>query len=61
MAAVLTAGLGMGVVATTLKIADGTHTVLDTTLSSTTGFLFLLAGAVAHVRRASNPIGLLIA
>ncbi|WET83115.1 sensor histidine kinase [Amycolatopsis sp. QT-25] len=61
MAAVLTAGLGLGVVATTLKIADGTHTVLDTTLSSTTGFLFLLAGAVAHVRRASNPIGPLIA
>ncbi|MFI5563024.1 sensor histidine kinase [Amycolatopsis japonica] len=61
MAGVLTAGIGMGVVATTLKIADGTHTVLDTTLSSTTGFLFLLAGAVAHVRRASNPIGLLIA
>ncbi|MFC3450886.1 sensor histidine kinase [Amycolatopsis speibonae] len=61
MAGVLTAGIGLGVVATTLKIADGTHTALDTTLSTTTGFLFLLAGAVAHVRRASNPIGVLIA
>ncbi|MFC9253402.1 sensor histidine kinase [Amycolatopsis thailandensis] len=61
MAGVLTAGIGLGVVAMTLKIADGTHSVLDTTLSTTTGFLFLLAGAVAHVRRASNPIGLLIA
>ncbi|KZB80230.1 histidine kinase [Amycolatopsis regifaucium] len=61
MAGVLTAGLGLGVLAMTLKIADGTHTVLDTTLSTTTGFLFLLAGAVAHVRRPSNPTGLLIA
>ncbi|MEV6906679.1 sensor histidine kinase [Amycolatopsis sp. NPDC051071] len=61
MAGVLTAGIGMGVCATTLKIADGSHTALDTVLSSATGFLFLLAGAVAHVRRATNPIGLLIA
>ncbi|WP_409491279.1 sensor histidine kinase [Amycolatopsis sp. cmx-11-12] len=61
MAGVLTAGIGMGVLAMTLKLADGTHTALDTTLSTATGFLFLLAGAVAHVRRASNPIGLLIA
>ncbi|WP_410655119.1 sensor histidine kinase [Amycolatopsis sp. lyj-112] len=61
MALVLTVGVGLGVLAMTLKIADGSHTVLDTTLSTSTGFLFLLAGAVAHVRRASNPIGLLIA
>ncbi len=61
MAGVLTAGTGLGVTAMTLKIADGGHTVLDTTLSTSTGFLFLIAGAVAHVRRASNPIGVLIA
>ncbi|MEC3977620.1 sensor histidine kinase [Amycolatopsis sp. H20-H5] len=61
MVGVLTAGLAMGVAAMTLKIADGTHSALDTALSTTTGFLFLVAGAVAHVRRPSNPIGLLIA
>jgi signal transduction histidine kinase len=61
MVVMLTAGLALGVVAMTLKIADGSHSVVDTALSTTTGFLFLIAGAVAHVRRPSNRIGLLIA
>ncbi|MGW4061398.1 sensor histidine kinase [Amycolatopsis sp. NPDC004747] len=61
MTALLAAGCGLGVVALTLKAGEGTHSALDTALSTTTGFLFLLAGAVAHVRRPANPIGVLIA
>lgn len=61
MTGLLTAGFALGVTALTLKVADGGHSALDTTLSTTTGFLFLLAGAVAHVRRPANPIGVLIA
>ncbi|UOZ11799.1 sensor histidine kinase [Amycolatopsis sp. WQ 127309] len=57
----LAAGFGLGVTALTLKVADGSHSALDTALSTTTGFLFLLAGAVAHVRRPANAIGVLIA
>ncbi|MEV6876405.1 sensor histidine kinase [Amycolatopsis sp. NPDC051128] len=61
MTGLLAAGCALGVTALTLKAAEGTHSVLDTALSATTGFLFLLAGAVAHVRRPANPIGVLIA
>ncbi|MEV4056399.1 sensor histidine kinase [Amycolatopsis sp. NPDC049688] len=61
MTALLAAGCALGVVALTLKAGEGTHPALDTALSTTTGFLFLLAGAVAHVRRPANPIGVLIA
>ncbi|MGV9368162.1 sensor histidine kinase [Amycolatopsis sp. NPDC003731] len=61
MTGLLTAGCALGSVALTLKAGDGTHSALDTALSTTTGFLFLLAGAVAHVRRPANPIGVLIA
>lgn len=57
----LSLGFGLGVTALTLKVADGSHSALDTALSTTTGFLFLLAGAVAHVRRPANAIGVLIA
>ncbi|WP_072482456.1 sensor histidine kinase [Amycolatopsis australiensis] len=57
----LAAGFALGVTALTLKAADGGHPALDIALSTTTGFLFLLAGAVAHVRRPANPIGVLIA
>ena len=61
MTGLLAAGCALGVVALTLKAGEGTHSALDTALSTTTGFLFLLAGAVAHVRRPANPIGVLIA
>jgi signal transduction histidine kinase len=61
MTGLLAAGFVLGVTALTLKAADGGHSALDTALSTTTGFLFLLAGAVAHVRRPANPIGVLIA
>ncbi|MET8845375.1 ATP-binding protein [Amycolatopsis sp. NPDC004625] len=61
MTALLAAGCVLGVVALTLKAGEGSHPALDTALSTTTGFLFLLAGAVAHVRRPANPIGVLIA
>ncbi|MDQ7802635.1 sensor histidine kinase [Amycolatopsis sp. A133] len=61
MTGLLAAGCALGVVALTLKAAEGTHSALDTALSTTTGFLFLLAGAVAHVRRPANPIAVLIA
>ncbi len=61
MTALLAVGCALGIVALTLKAGEGTHSVLDTALSTTTGFLFLLAGAVAHVRRPANPIGVLIA
>ncbi len=61
MTALLTVGCALGTVALTLKAEEGTHSALDTALSTTTGFLFLLAGAVAHVRRPANPIGVLIA
>jgi signal transduction histidine kinase len=61
MTALLAAGCALGVVALTLKAGEGSHPALDTALSTTTGFLFLLAGAVAHVRRPANPIGVLIA
>lgn len=61
MTGLLAAGFALGVTALTLKVADGGHSALDTTLSTATGFLFLLAGAVAHVRRPANPIGVLIA
>lgn len=61
MTGLLAAGFGLGVAALALKVADGSHPALDTTLSTTTGCLFLLAGAVAHVRRPANPIGVLIA
>jgi signal transduction histidine kinase len=60
MTGLLAAGCVLGVTALTLKAADGGHSALDTALSTTTGFLFLLAGAVAHVRRPANPIGVLI-
>ncbi|MEU0531522.1 sensor histidine kinase [Amycolatopsis tolypomycina] len=61
MTGLLAAGCALGVVALALKAGEGTHSALDTALSTTTGFLFLLAGAVAHVRRPANPIGVLIA
>jgi signal transduction histidine kinase len=61
MTGLLTAGFALGVTALTLKAGEGTHSALDTVLSTATGFLFLLAGAVAHVRRPANPIGVLIA
>ncbi|GHG10138.1 MULTISPECIES: sensor histidine kinase [Amycolatopsis] len=61
MTGLLAAGCALGVVALTLKAGEGSHSGLDTALSTTTGFLFLLAGAVAHVRRPANPIGVLIA
>ncbi|WP_410597703.1 sensor histidine kinase [Amycolatopsis sp. lyj-23] len=61
MTGLLAAGCALGVVALTLKAGEGSHSALDTALSTTTGFLFLLAGAVAHVRRPANPIGVLIA
>ncbi|MEU7786996.1 sensor histidine kinase [Amycolatopsis sp. NPDC049159] len=61
MTGLLIAGPALGVTALTLKAADGDHSALDTALSTATGFLFLLAGAVAHVRRPANPIGVLIA
>ncbi|VVJ19706.1 Two-component system sensor histidine kinase [Amycolatopsis camponoti] len=61
MTGLLAAGFALGVTALTLKVADGAHSALDTALSTATGFLFLLAGAVAHVRRPANPIGVLIA
>jgi len=54
-------GLVMGVTAGVFKIDDGSHSAFDTTLSETTGFLFLTAGAIAHLRRPANPTGLLIA
>jgi signal transduction histidine kinase len=59
--AVVTSGLVLGVAAGVFKIDDGTHTAFDTALSETTGFLFLAAGAISHVRRPANPTGLLIA
>ncbi|WP_329051033.1 sensor histidine kinase [Amycolatopsis sp. NBC_01488] len=61
MTGLLAAGFALGVTALALKTADGGHAPLDTALSTTTGFLFLVAGAVAHVRRPANPIGVLIA
>ena len=61
MTGLLTAGLLLGVTAVTLKTLDGGHSLLDTVLSTATGFLFLIAGGVAHVRRPANPIGVLIA
>ncbi len=61
MTGLLVVGLALGVTSLTLKAADGGHSALDTALSTATGFLFLLAGAVAHVRRPANPIGVLIA
>lgn len=61
MTGLLAAGFALGVTALTLKAAEGSHSALDTALSTTTGFLFLLAGAVAHVRRPANAIGVLIA
>ncbi len=61
MTGLLTAGLLLGITAMTLKARDGSHSVLDTVLSTTTGFLFLIAGGVAHVRRPANPIAVLIA
>ena len=61
MTGLLAAGFALGVTALTLKAGEGSHSALDTALSTATGFLFLLAGAVAHVRRPANPIGLLIA
>jgi len=61
MTGLLAAGFALGVTTSALKAADGSHSALDTALSTATGFLFLLAGAVAHVRRPANPIGVLIA
>ncbi|WIY07244.1 sensor histidine kinase [Amycolatopsis mongoliensis] len=61
MTGLLAAGFALGVTASALKAAEGSHSALDTALSTATGFLFLLAGAVAHVRRPANPIGVLIA
>ncbi|SEF36909.1 Signal transduction histidine kinase [Amycolatopsis pretoriensis] len=61
MTGLLAAGFALGVTALTLKAGEGSHSALDTALSTATGFLFLLAGAVAHVRRPANPIGVLIA
>jgi signal transduction histidine kinase len=61
MTGLLTAGFALGVTALALKAAEGSHPALDTALSTATGFLFLVAGAVAHVRRPANPIGVLIA
>jgi signal transduction histidine kinase len=61
MTGLLAGGFALGVTALTLKAAEGSHSALDIALSTATGFLFLLAGAVAHVRRPANPIGVLIA
>ncbi|GAA4529606.1 sensor histidine kinase [Amycolatopsis samaneae] len=61
MTGVLIAGIALGIVATTLKVRDGGHSAFDIALSTLTGSLFLLSGAVAHVRRPENRIGALIA
>lgn len=54
-------GLVLAAAATGFKIEDGTHSALDTALSTTTGLLYLGAGVTAHVRRPSNASGLLMA
>jgi signal transduction histidine kinase len=61
VSAVVAAGLVLSVAAGAFKIDDGSHSAFDTALSETTGFLFLIAGAIAHLRRPANPTGLLIA
>ncbi len=61
MTGLLATGFALGVTALALKAAEGSHSAFDTALSTVTGFLFLLAGAVAHVRRPANAIGVLIA
>jgi signal transduction histidine kinase len=58
----LLAALGavLGVVAVTLKVRDGSHSIADTALSTGGGALFLGAGVLAHVRRPANRTGLLM-
>ncbi|MFD8493199.1 sensor histidine kinase [Amycolatopsis sp. NPDC059657] len=61
VAACLAAGVVLGLVAMTVKGSDPNHTAFDTALSTTTGFVYLGAGATAHARRPTNRAGLLMA
>lgn len=56
----LALGVVLGFVAVVIKTSDPNHSALDTALSTTTGFLYLGAGATAYARRPSNRIGLLM-
>jgi signal transduction histidine kinase len=58
----LAAGLGvlLGAVAVALKVQQHGHSLPDTVLSGTGGFLFLGAGLVAHARQPANRVGLLM-
>src|SRR4051812_28909495 len=60
VAATAALGAGLGVVGLALKAADGSHPDADLVFGGVTGFLFLAAGVVAHVRRPANRIGLLM-
>ncbi|WP_370947484.1 sensor histidine kinase [Amycolatopsis sp. cg5] len=60
VAATLAFGVTLGFLAVIIKTSDPNHSALDTALSTTTGFLYLGAGATAYARRPSNRIGLLM-
>ncbi len=53
-------GTLFGLVTTRLKINDGTHPWWDVALTTASGYLFLIAGAVALARRPENRVGVLM-
>src|SRR5437868_3583378 len=53
-------GAALGVVGLRLKADDGSHPSADLVFGGVTGFLFLAAGVVAHLRKPDNRVGLLM-
>ncbi|MGH3923762.1 MAG: sensor histidine kinase, partial [Pseudonocardiaceae bacterium] len=50
----------LGVAALSFKALDGTYLLTNIVLDGASGFLWLAAGTVAHIRRPANRVGLLM-
>ena len=53
-------GVALGVWVLVLKTQDGGHAPADTAFDGVSGFLFIIAGAIGHLRRPANRVGLVM-
>lgn len=53
-------GVALGIWVLILKVQDGGHTPSDTAFDGISGFLFIIAGVIGHVRRPANLVGLVM-
>jgi signal transduction histidine kinase len=54
------AGSALGVWVLILKAQDGGHAASDTAFDGVSGFLFIIAGVIGHLRRPANRVGLVM-